>query len=191
MSIDIKSLIQKCKNCAEKLVKQSKQPLINTELPNYPYQKVAADLYEKGGKIYMVVVDYYLRYIEICPLPDTTSSSVIKGLREIFARHGIPEVLITDNGPQLSAHVFSEFASEWGIAYVTSSSHHAQGNGAADRAVQTAKKVFDQKDWELVLLSYRSTPVTGLGASPRQLLFGRNIRTRLPCIQSHLVPKGA
>ena len=98
-------------------------------------------------------------------------------------------MLLTDNGPQFSAHVFGEFASEWGIAHVTSSPHHAQGNGAAERAVQAAKKVLEYKDWELALLSYRSTPFTGLGASPSQLLFGRNIRTRLPCIQSHLVPK--
>ena len=189
MSTDIKSLIQKCKHCAEKTVKQTKQPLISTELPKYPYQKVAVDLCEKGGKMYMIVVDYYSRYIEICWLSDTSSSSVIKGLREIFARHGIPEELISDNGPQFSAHVFGEFAREWGITHVTSSPHHAQGNGAAERAVQTAKRVLDQKDWELALLSYRATPITGLGASPAQLLFGRNIRTRLPCIQSHLLPR--
>ena len=189
MSNDIKMMIQKCRHCVEKSSKQIKEPLIPTILPEYPFQRVAVDLCEKGGKMYMVVVDYYSRYIEIFPLLHTSSSSVIKGLREIFARHGIPEELVSDNGPQFSSRVFGEFVNEWGITHVSSSPHHPQGNGAAERAVQTAKNIIAQKDYELALLTYRATPVTGLGISPAELAFGRKIRTRLPSIRESLLPR--
>ena len=189
MSTNIKTMIQKCEFCAEKAVRQPKEPLVEKETPDYPFQIVAADLCEKKGEQYLIVADEYSRYIEICRLRNITSASVIKGLKEIFARHGIPMELTSDNGTQFDCGMFEEFAREWGMMQVSSSPRHAQGNGAAERAVKTAKHILDQEQWELALLTYRATPIAGIGLSPAELLFGRKIRTRLPCIEKLYSPK--
>ena len=189
MSTDIKAMVQRCRHCIEKAPTQKKEPLIPSVLPQYPFQKVGVDLCENRGEKYMILVDYYSRYIEIAQLGmGTSSQAVIKKLKEVFARHGIPEILVSDNGSQFSCRDFKMFMCEWGVCHKTSSPRHPQSNGEAERAVQTAKQIVSQKDSELALLSYRATKIPSLGASPAELAFGRNLRTRLPSLQKNLVP---
>jgi len=80
---------------------------------------------------------------------------------------------------------FRELAHELDFKHITSSPHHPQGNGHAERAVQTAKGILKQKDTLLALMSYRSTP----GVSPAELLMGRRIRATLPTLDRNLQPK--
>ena len=68
-----------------------------TELPKRPWQKVGADMFYWKSDTYLLVVDYYSRYIEIAKTPITTSAGVINGLKSIFSRQGVAEVLVTDN----------------------------------------------------------------------------------------------
>ena len=71
------------------------------EPPLLPWQKV--DVFEWEQKHYLLVVDYYSRYIEIARLANTMTNEVLIHTKSIFARHGIPEVLILDNGPQYAS----------------------------------------------------------------------------------------
>ena len=73
-----------------------------SELPAYPWQKVGTDLFLLNGATYVVIVDYFSRYPEVIKLASTTSRSVIVALQSTFARHGIPEIVVSDNGPQYS-----------------------------------------------------------------------------------------
>jgi len=56
------------------------------------------------------MVDYFSRWIEIARLSNQTSEEVILHTRSMFAHHGIPEVVVSDNGPQFSAELYAEFA---------------------------------------------------------------------------------
>ena len=88
---------------------------------------------------------------------------VIRKLKAHFARHGIPEQLVTDNGSQFTSRDFLKFSRDWDFEHLTSSPHHSQGNGKAESAVKEAKKILRKcrvsgSDAFLALLDHRNTP---------------------------------
>ena len=94
---------------------------MTSELPKYPWQVVATDLFELNKLNYLLVVDYFSRYPEVLQLTSTTSMSVISALKSVFSRHGIPEIVRSDIGPQYSSAEFMSFASSYGFHHLTSS----------------------------------------------------------------------
>jgi len=78
-------------------------------MPSCPWQRVATDLLEWQNSQYLIVVNYYSRYIETVKLSSASSSDVIGHLKSIFAHHGIPEVVIPDSRPQDSSEHFTKF----------------------------------------------------------------------------------
>ena len=113
-------------------------------------------------------------------LSSTSTSNTINHLSSIFARHGYPEELLTDNGPQFSSREFADFAASLGIKHSTSSPLYPQANGLAERSVQTIKRLLSSSsDHYGALIAYRSTPLE-CGFSPAELLFSRRLRTTLP-----------
>jgi len=170
---DIEDTINCCLVCCKTRF-QYAEPLMSSGFPDYPWQRVASDLFEWKKQKYLLVIDYYPRFIEIARMSTATSSDVINHLKSIFARHGIPESLTSDNGPQYSAELFSTFAKDYGFTHLTSSPHYLQGNGAAERAVRMVKTLLEKNDDPYTaLLAYRSTPLEN-GYSPAELLMGRN-----------------
>ncbi|XP_065190863.1 uncharacterized protein LOC135821795 [Sycon ciliatum] len=118
------------------------EPLIPTTLPDLPWQRLAADLFHFGSGDFLLLVDYYSRYIEVVQLTSTSSKAVITHLQSIFARHGIPETLMSDNCPQFASEEFRRFAEEFSFLHVTSSPLYPQANGLAERSVKTVKHLF-------------------------------------------------
>ena len=161
-----------------------------TALPDFPWQKIGTDLFTLKGTIYIVATDYFSRYPEVIKLTTTTSSSIISALKSIFARYGIPEEVLSDNGPQYSSQEFRDFAKEYNFKHTTSSPHFPQSNGHAERAVQTAKKLLKgSTDPYLSLLMYRTTPLPWCGLSPAELLMGRRLRSNIPQTIGTLTPQ--
>ena len=186
---DLKGWIDNCSFCLRHSRQQRAEPLKPTVLPERPWLKIGADLCSYKGSEFLIVVDYYSRWIEIVYLEETTSSYVIGKLKNIFAKFGIPEVLISDNGPQFGSTAFQKFSVDYGFQHCTSDPHFPQENGCAERAVQTAKRLLSQDDVFLALMVYRASPLDTTGCSPAQLLMGRQIRTRLPMVKSKLLPR--
>lgn len=186
ITLEVKNIVKACEHCQIHKKAQQKESLHPTPLPDGPWKQVATDILEEKGVKHIVVVDQYSRYLELMRLYGTTSSAIIQKLKGVFARWGIPLKLVSDNGPQFSAKEFADFAENYGFEHHTTSPHHHQANGAAEKAVQTAKKILKQKDPFLALMTYRATPVKATGYSPAQLAMGRQIRTRLPVLQSKM-----
>ena len=175
----------KCLICC-KHKKQNVEPLKPTPFPEYPWQRVATDLFEWKKTSYILVVDYCSRYTEIASLRTTNSNGVIQKLKTVFARHGIPECLVSDNGPQFTSQQFQKFSEEYGFEHTTSSPNFPQANGEAERAVRTVKTLLSKnKDPLMALLVHRSTPLEN-GYSPAELL---KLRTTVPVIPRTLQPK--
>ena len=114
---------------------------------------------------------------------------MIAKLMSIFARHGIPEEFVSDNGPQLSADQFKSFTRMHDIKHTISSPYYPQANGMAERAVRTAKSILKQPDPYLALLCYRDTPTEPTNESPARLLMGRRLRTTVPKLNCQLRPE--
>ena len=98
-------------------------------------KKIGSDLFELEGSTFLLVVNYFSRFVEISKLTTTSSSSIITDLNSIFARYGIPEIMISDNGPQYVSWEIKQFARQYGFNHITSSPHYLQSNGQAERAV--------------------------------------------------------
>lgn len=188
LSYQLKALVTDCRVCAEHR-HQKPEPMIPTTTPQRPWQKLGADLCHVQGKWYLVVVDYFSRYPEIALLSSTTSATVITHLKSFFARHGIPEVVMSDNGAQFVSQEYKLFARNYGFRAVTSSPRYPQANGEVERMVQTIKGLITKaKDPYLSLLAYRDTPGP-LGKSPAELLMGRRLRTTVPVHPTSLLPQ--
>ncbi|XP_012934702.1 uncharacterized protein K02A2.6 [Aplysia californica] len=172
LSSEIREVVSRCDHCQRKRPAQPSEPLNLTALPEWPFQMVGADLCNYKGHDYLVLVDYFSRYLEAAYMPDTTSETVVYKLKNIFARFGIPELLVTNNGPQFVSDRFHKFAKGWGFKHTTSSLHFPHSNSGSERAVEEAKKALSQDDPFLALLIYRSTPVSPTGASPAELALG-------------------
>nr|XP_050038399.1 uncharacterized protein K02A2.6-like [Dermacentor andersoni] len=187
ISTDIASLVANCEQCASTRVNFS-EPLLSTALPGHPWEFLGMDLFHLNGQTFVLVVDYYSRFPEVVTLRSKTAQAVIDALESIFARHGIPQEVRSDNGPPFSSQEFAAFPASYGFNHRTSSPHCAQSNGEAERMVRTIKDLFRKsKDPYLALLSYRHTRGVD-GFSPAQLLMGRQLRTRVPKQGSQLCP---
>ena len=123
-------------------------------------------------------------------LDNLSSKNTIDYLKGLFSRYGIPDEIITDNGPQFSSAEFQQFAQKSGFIHATSSPHFQQANGQAERAVQTVKRLIKKSDEpHKALLDYRNTPLD-IGYSAAQLFLGRRLKTSLPTSAPLLQPQG-
>jgi len=116
-------------------------------------------------KIFLIVVDSFSKWLEVVLVPSFDSKSAISALRNLFATHGLPDTIVSDNGTSFSSQEFRSFATNNGIRHVMVAPYHASSNGQAERMVQTTKDALRRivsGDWQLrlarILLSPHVTP---------------------------------
>ena len=190
---DIEVMISHCAICQRNRFFTEKEPLMSHKIPELPWECVGTNLCMWNNEQYLIVVDYNSRFFECEKLHTLTSQTVINKLKNIFARHGIPQTLISDNGPQFSSELYTNFAKTYALHHKTSSPHHPKSNGLAEKAVGIAKRLLSKTreskgDISLSLLEYRNMPICG-SASPAQLLMGQSLRAILPVTTKHLAQK--
>lgn len=194
MNAEIEDVVLKCQVCSTYQRSNSKEPMLSYPVPQRPWARVGADLFELNSRNFLVLVDYYSGFIEVEQLRDTKSEVIIKLCKSQFARYGIPDTLVTDNGPQFSSESFKQFSRCYGFQHCTSSPHYPQSNGRAEKAVQTVKSLMrkadeDNKDIYLAILELRNTPINDQLGSPAQRLMGRRTKTLLPTSNQLLIQK--
>jgi hypothetical protein len=134
-----------------------------------------------------------LNFFEVDRLEQLTSLAVIKKLTPHLARFGIPNTLVTDNGPQFISDNFRDFSMKYQFDHITTSSNHHQSNGKAESAVKQAKRIIrtcksSNDDIYFALLVFRNTQ-TNHETSPVQRLFNRRAKTPLPVSEKLFQPK--
>ncbi len=141
MDAAIKDRIKSCPVCQESRPSPVPAPLHPWEWPSQPWSHIHLDFAGPFlGHYFLVIVDAHSKWLDVHIMASITSSKTIEKLRIIFANHGLPRKVVTDNGPSFTSEEFREFLSDNGIVRVTTSPYHSSSNELAERAVQTFKK---------------------------------------------------
>ena len=193
MNQQLQETISHCELCCKFRNSQPREPLISHEIPERPWQTVGTDLFQIDGDYYLIIVDYYSKFIEVSKIPDLQASTVANFTMSHFARHGVPDKIVSDNGTHFTGKAYQDMTRRCGCQHVTSSPRYPQSNGLAERAVQTIKKLLLKSkaaasDPNIALLELRNTPMAGIGLSPVQLLMGRRTKTVIPTLDELLIP---
>ena len=137
-------------------------------------------------KMFLIIADAHSKWIDVRIMNRITSAQTILQLRLVFAVHGLPDTVVTDNGSSFSSREFSTFLTYNGVQHIRTSPFHPASNGLAERCVQTFKaalKTITSGTLEervlRFLTRYRSTPQCTTGVTPAELLFNRKMKTRL------------
>ena len=189
---DIECTVKSCVRCQE----QAKNPAKKTGTwtwSNGPWKRLHIDFAGPFmGKMFLVVVDAYSKYLDVVPMDHATSATTIKALRHIFSIFGLPEHIVTDNGSQFSSQEFKNWLTQNGIIHTLTAPGHPATNGLAERYVglfkskmkevgQTGESIQERID--RFLLAYRTTP-TSIGRSASELLTNRQPRIRYNALRA-------
>ncbi len=157
-----------------------------------------ADYFSLTGYKYLLYADRYSAWISVVKIHrDEADFKFLKGfLLHLFCTFGVPEELSTDGGSPFKGHEYKRFLERWDIQPRLSAAYYPQSNGRAELAVKVAKRIIlgnsevnGDINNELVsraLLQHRNTPLQGIGLSPAQILYGRNLKDCLPSQQEAL-----
>ena len=131
------------------------------------------------------MIDLFSHFPVVRQLHWESTKLVLDALKDMFSDFGIPEAIISDNGPCYRSQEFSQFCSKFEIKHITGAAYNHQANAIAERSIQTIKQLMvkNQGDTWLALLILKSTPMNGIDRSPAELLCNRCFRTNIPMIQ--------
>ena len=183
----IEEMVKTCEPCQLSRPLPAVAPLHPWEFPKQPWSRLHIDYAGPFlGKMFLVLVDAFSKWLEVHITPSTSSTATIDKLRQIFATHGLPETIVSDNATSFTSAEFQQFVRENGIHHITSAPYHPSSNGLAERAVQTFKQGIQRISEGTIetklarfLFQYRITPHSVTGMSPAQLLMNRRPRSRL------------
>ena len=183
----IEAMASSCVKCQAARNLPPLTPLHPWSFPERPWCRLHMDYAGPvNNHMLLVVVNAFSKWIEVFPVKSASSATTIEKLRCLFATHGIPESIVSDNGSPFTSSEMKEFLMANGVKQITSSPYHPSSNGLAERAVQTCKSTLKKMDGpslniklQRFLLNCRTTPQGTTGVPPSQLLMGRQLRTRL------------
>ena len=179
---DLENKVKSCSECQFHQNAPAKAPLHTWEWPERPWARLHIDFAGPcfGDKTFLVIVDAHSKWLEIIESRQTAEST-IRHLQTLFSTHGLPEIIVSDNGPAFRSEEFKDYLSSNGIRHIQSAPYHPASNGLAERAVQSFKRSMKKTTGSLAiqlnefLFRYRITPHTTTGRTPAELLMGRRL----------------
>lgn len=196
LNSSVETAVRDCYICqhSDKSAKPLASPIQPIEYPLKPWAKIAIDIMGPFHKApwhkrnILVATCFYSKWPEATACGEVTTSTIIKWLRYLFARFGLPEEIVSDNGPQFRSNEFAEFLNQNGIKHSKTVPYNPSANGMVERLNRTLKESIQAIElsgeaWEdsliMALGTYRTTPHSATSKTPAELMFGRRVRTRL------------
>ena len=190
LNSEIERKVHNCERCKLVMDNPPKHQLHLWEWPKEPWSRLHIDYFGPiYNKYFLIVLDAHSKWIEVFPTSNTTSSFTIQALTTLFARFGLPNLIVSDNGPQFKSGEFAKFLRNIGVRHITTAPFSPASNGAAENAVRTVKNalkrvLFNKKSNDVFLalhnflFDYRNTPHLTTKQTPSWLMFKRNINFR-------------
>ncbi|XP_060546945.1 uncharacterized protein K02A2.6-like [Pantherophis guttatus] len=187
MDKEIETWVSSCANCQESRAAPNSAPVHDWENPGTPWARLHIDFAGPyKGNTFLVIVDAYSKWLEVVLMSTTTADAVIKVLRRLFATHGIPDLIVSDNGPPFTSNTFEMFLADQGIRHALSAPKKPLMNGLAERMVRSTRETLMrlgpgdiQAKLDKLLAIQHITPSATTHRSPAELLMGRKLRSPL------------
>ena len=182
LDADITDYTRRCQECIKRSL-PPKEPLQAHEVPQQPWERIAMDYFNSGGRLYILVCDYFSKFPFLFQAKSTSWANLRDHLTELFAIEGTPDEIMSDNGPPFNGKEFADFLSGLGIRHSTSSPHYPQSNGFIERQIQTVKRLMEKatatgRNFQEALTGLRAQPLGDGLPSPAEILHGRSLTTR-------------
>ena len=190
---NIEQIAKSCRSCQTHKSAPPVAPLHPWMWPELPWLRVHIDFAGPFlGKMFLICVDAHSKWPEVLMMSSTTTHATMEALRSLFARYGLPEQIVSDNGPQFTSAEFATFMKGNGIKHIMCAPYHPSSNGLAERFVQTFKRAMKAGEKEGKTLAhrlsefifeYRATPHGTTNTAPCQLFLNRHIRSRFDLLK--------
>ena len=168
MDSNIENLAKSCVSCRAVKSAPSEAPMHPWLWSEQPWRRVHVDFVGPfKGKMFFLLIDAHSKWAEICETKSTTAADTIAVLKCVFASFGLPEQIVSDNGPQFVAHEFAEFLRVNGVKHICVAPYHPSSNGADERLVRSFKQCIKAGEHDRLafqhrlqnfLMTYCSTP---------------------------------
>jgi hypothetical protein len=187
----IEETAKSCEACAKVKDSPPTAPVHQWLWPSKPWSRIHLDFAGPFlGKMFLIIIDARTKWPEVAVMNvgSTTASAVIQSLKKTFSRHGLPDQIVSDNGPQFVSAELKEFLEQCGIKHTLTPPYHPSSNGEAERFVRELKSKLKamestssslSDDLTQFLSIYRTTPHSTTGLSPAELMYGRRLVTKL------------
>ena len=197
MDLQLEEQVQACQPCQLHQKNPAQAPLHPWVWPTRPWARLHLDYARPFlGKMFLVTVDAHSKWLDVHPVTTATSSTTIAHLCNLFATHGLPETIVTDNGSVFTSAEFNDFPKGNGIQHTTSAPFHPPSNGLAERAIQSFKSVMRKQESGILetklarfMFQYHITSHATTREAPAQLLMGRQLHSRLSVMHPNLERK--
>jgi hypothetical protein len=188
---DIELKVKDCNLCAKYQCSKSKEFMTSSETSDDSWQIVGIDIFHINNKNFLLVIDYFSKYVKIALLKKTDSNHVISELVLIYWP-GLGFQVKLDGDRQFTSEQFKQFAKDFDMELVNSSPVYAQSNGMVERVIQTVKKMLnkaleDGLDWYKCLMEYRNISISELIPAPAEMLFKRKVKSLIPSMDKSKV----
>ena len=197
LDIDIERTTKMCPQCELYKNNPPKAPLHPWDWPDRPWQRLHMDFAGPFlGKMYLIIVDAHSKWIEVKIMNKINANETEAELRDVFSTFGLPDTIVTDNGPTWTSEKFQNFMNANGVEHITSAPYHPATNGLAERCVQTFKNAMRcntngslRERVSRFLTKYRCTPHSTTGVSPAELMMNRKFKTHLDLLHPSVKAK--
>ncbi|XP_039443104.1 uncharacterized protein K02A2.6-like [Culex pipiens pallens] len=194
MDRDIGDRIEECAGCAAVSVQGPPEPMCRKEMPDRAWQDIAIDFFSaKDCCTFLVIVDYYSRFLKVIEMNGTTAGKTIEALQTVFDEQSYPETIRCDNGPPFSSEEFAQYCLRKNIRLVRTIPYWPQMNGLVERLNQGILRSMriaraTSISWRTAVKDYvhmyNTTPHTMTGKAPLELLTGRPVKDLLPSLRT-------
>ena len=187
---DLEAQVKQCNQCQVNQPSPPAVPMHPWEWPENPWERIHLDYAGPFlGKMFLVIVDTHSKWMEIEVVSSGTTQATVEHLRTMFARFGLPKVIVTDNGSCFTSSEFTEFLRQNHIRHFKTAPYHPSSNGLAERAVQTFKIGMKkqltgtiQTKLSRFLFHYRLSTHATTGVAPAELILKQRPRSHLDLI---------